>query len=202
MIGDRSMYLTNAGASSQSIRRRHPRGTTIIEILTALSIFLIIMVSMLSIFAQALVAERRALATQSALDNMRYTLEVMGRAIRQAQSTQSMSTTAACAGAPDTCFTFTHQQAAKGVVTYTYDSAAKTIQENSASTSGATVPITSSSVRVDRLRFVLNGNGPGGNGDDDGLQPTVTIAVMVSSVLNPDVKAEIQTTVSLRSPQE
>lgn len=184
--------------------RELQRGFTLVETIAAMGIFLVLMTILLGVFMNALSLERRALATQAALENARYTFEIMARAIRQAnpQPPAPIDTVFFCSSEPGTCLVFIHQNAAKGTMLYRFNSVTKKIEEWSTSTGNVWVPITNSDVVVEQLNFYVSGNGPGNNGQSDLQQPRVTIYARVSSVKNPSVVATIQTTVSVRSLQE
>ncbi len=58
---------------------------TLIEVITTITIFLLISGSITGLFLSSIAAQRRALASQMIFDNMSYALEYMSRALRMAK---------------------------------------------------------------------------------------------------------------------
>jgi len=181
--------------------KKKPAGLSILEILMSMGIFLVVMSSLLGVFGYIVKLQRQEMAMQASLENLRTTLEIMSRAIRQAKSvppdTLDIGATTPCPnGQPNnTCIRFTHVSSEKGAVVYALDNNA--IYETSASTGGNAVPITTQDVNIESLRFTLGGDDP-----EDLRQPTVTISMRIKSVANPARIYSLQTTVSLRDFQE
>jgi len=72
---------------------------TLIEILMAVSIFMIMIAAPTGFFVGSLKAQQKALASQKLLDNTSYVLEYMGRAIRMAKKELNCSSSE-----PSSCF--------------------------------------------------------------------------------------------------
>ncbi len=179
------------GVCNPSSMSRQPKAFTLLETIVSVAIFGILVVLLVGMFTNTIAIERRAIATQTALDNTRYTLEIMARAIRQAGPNSFTSLVGVC---PTTgTLTFTHPT--KGNVTYT--SSGNAIQETSNTTGGSSVSITPSSVKVTRLNFTVCGQTT-----SDKWQPTVTISMRVAAASNANAAADIEETVSVRSFQE
>ena len=191
-----------------------PSGTTLLELVVTLGIFVMLVGSLTSAFLLALANERRALATQQVLDNTRYTLELMARAIRQANPPSSISTTS-CGASP--CLKFTHPLMRE--VTYNFQTSA-IIQTTKGCSDDATnwcttpgecnpggggsktcevqaVILTAPNVDVRNLSFILTGDD-----SSDGQQPRVTIGMTIGANPNLYPSTDIQTTVAIRTPQE
>lgn len=168
--------------------KRHQKraGITLLEVVVALGIFLVLVTSIVGIFSISLLSERRALTSQSIIDNTRVAMEVMSRAIRQAKPNTLDNSTCG-----SNCLDFVHINPTKGAVSYTLNSISNAIEENGSA-------ITSSNVYVESLEFYIFGGSA-----SDSEQPRVTITVSVrqaTGFVSPTI--DLQTTVSLRTLQE
>ena len=185
------------GGRRHNLKLHWPRGQTLLELVVVLGLFITMVSAISGSFISSLAAERRALATQSVLSNARATTEVMVRAIRQADpDTISTDTTSGpCLGeTPNTCLTFTHPDLTnKGAMVYRLSSGKITESDNG----GAPFYITPSNVIVDRLYFEINGEGT-----NDTIQPRVTMTTAIRANPVGGQVLNLQTSVSLRSPQE
>ena len=169
-----------------------PQGQTLLELIVVLGIFLTMVSAIVGSFISAIAAERRAITSQEVLSNARATIETMMRAIRQADPDTITTAPAVCASSP--CLEFNHP--IKGVMQY-YLSGTQ-IYENSG---GSDFFITPDNVNVQSLGFILIGNDPI-TGTSDQIQPRVTMTVAVRANPAGGPTLSLQTTVSLRSPQE
>ena len=68
------------------------KGMTLLEMIVAISIFLVVAILSSNIFVSILKGQRNSIAQQNTQENMRYVFEVIGKEIRQAQRSD------------DTCF--------------------------------------------------------------------------------------------------
>jgi prepilin-type N-terminal cleavage/methylation domain-containing protein len=64
---------------------KNSAGYTLIEVLTTITIFLLISGSVTGLFFSSVMAQRKALASQKVFDNISFTLEYMSRALRMAK---------------------------------------------------------------------------------------------------------------------
>ena len=153
-------------------------GFTLMELLVAMAVFSSMIVAIGGIFTSVVGSQRKNIYNQEILDNARFVLENIGRAIRQSTITTPNGTSAT--------LTITHP--VKNVLTY--ELAGGSITEKS-SLDSAPVALTSNKVAVDSLIFVVAGNSM-----SDGLQPRVTIAMTIRSE---DQRAELSTSINLQT---
>jgi len=170
-------------ASKYNIRRKSDfvAGFTLVELLVAMAVFSVTVVTVSSIFVGSINAQRKNINTQEVLDNGRFILENIGRAIRQ-----SDIVTVDGSGAS---LTMIHPT--KGTIAYTL-SEANQVTEND-------VALSANSVFVERLNFVIYGNGT-----TDQIQPRVTISLSLRNILQKigsDANINLQTTVTPRNLQ-
>lgn len=160
------------------------RGFTLIELMVALSLFVIVLGISSSIFIRSLRSQRAIVSLIAVNDNSSLAVEQMAREIRTGYN---LSTNIPASDQLD----FTN---AFGLaITYKLNSATKAIERKEGT--GAFAPITGSNVRIEKLKFILNGVGGG-----DGLQSRVTIVSRVGSA-SPQLQGfftDIQTTLSPR----
>jgi type II secretory pathway pseudopilin PulG len=192
-----------------------------------LGIFAILVSSATGAFLSALNAERRTLATQQVLDNTRYTIELMTRAIRQADP-NSLRTISPAGCAAKGCLQFQHPQ--KLVVQYKFCQPTATPattpdcpQPNvlfettnvcekdptrycaaPCGSDGAcqpqTVPVSALHTVVKNASFDVLPSDPADQNDQQQPRVTATITLEGNPNLYPTV--DVQTTVSLRRLQE
>ena len=163
------------------------KGFTLIEILVAITIFSILITIVLGIFSSTLQIRQRYNQIKEIEDNARYTMELMSREIRMAQSIDAGEATSP----PDSEIDFTNSFAeaisfCRADSTGTCDSSGDYLAKNN-------TVLTSNKVKITNLTFYVNNfdlvNGP---------HPRVTISMTMSS--NDDsVSMNFQTTVSLRN---
>ncbi len=171
--------LTPKTASSS----RNEGGFTLIEMMVAVSIFIVIITISLTSILNVSNIQKKTATFRAVNDNLNFAIEKMAREIRTgsdycAQSCSSPSS-----------FNFTNSE---GVVVE-YLLANKKIEVSY--DGGDFLPMTSSEVVVEKLLFVVRGDGP------DGLQPLVTIIISGYAGEKKTIKSQlnIQTTVSQRS---
>lgn len=159
-------------------------GFTLIELIVAMAVFSTVVTIVSSIFVSTVGSQRKNVNQQEILENSRYVLEIMGRAIRQS-TVQTPNTSSSGSSS----LIITHH--VKGSVTYQLDNGQ--IKETS---SGITDALTSADVLVEKLSFIVQGKGAG-----DSTQPRVTIIISLSNV-QPGVNAnsiKLQTTITPRN---
>lgn len=151
------------------------KGLTLIELIVALTIFIIVVVAAISIFLSGVAGQRRILALQNVQDNARYALESMAKEIR-------MSSINNAEGA-SLSLNITHP--VNGTFDYSFDQTTKQLKRKGE-------PITSSNLEVTG-QFIIR------KGAD--LWPRATVVMKVKSKGGKiEEKAEInlETTVSSR----
>lgn len=152
-------------------------GFTLIEMLTAMSVFVLVAGLLSGLFFSSLNLQRRAFASRDLQDNARYILDLMSKEIR----TANPITFSQPGGA--TALSFTNDSG----VLVNYSWGGSSILRNSP------LQLTSTTINVQLLNFVLSGAGTNDN------QPRVTIILKMSSTTNPQAPSlEAQTTISTR----
>lgn len=148
-------------------------GYSLIEMLVAMSIFVIVSGLLAGLFFTSLQIQRRTFVSRDLQDNARFIFDLLSKEIRTGINfSQSSSTN----------LTFTNDRGQP----VTYNLAGNAIQRNSAT-------LTSSGITVNLLNFTLTGQG-----FNDG-QPKVSIVLKMSSVSGLNLPPlEVQTTISPR----
>jgi prepilin-type N-terminal cleavage/methylation domain-containing protein len=76
--------------SKKRITKRHKEdGFTLMEMIVAISLFVVVMLSATQIFRMIIEGQRSAIASQSIQENIRYFFEVMSKEVRMAQKNES-----------------------------------------------------------------------------------------------------------------
>ena len=173
-------------------------GFTLVELIVAVGVFAAVVVAVSTIFTSVVNSQRKNVNNEEILDNARFVLENMARAIRQScvindQGIQSKS----CIVSPDgSSSSLNVLHPTKGVVVYNLSNGHITEKSN---TDSSAINLTSDSVAVDSLTFVV-----AGNNITDNIQPRITISISMRSVnQNPgtDTNINLQTTVTPRTLQ-
>ncbi len=167
-------------------------GFTLLEVIVSLGVFSIaILISLSSIFAIS-DAQKKAVALQNALDNLRFAIEAVSKEIRTGSSFHCGSDISLvpqdCSGGSS----FTFLNAEGQTVTY-YQSASNQLLKKV----GADLPqsVTAAVVKVERLVFYVSGAPEG-----DKRQPRVTLIIegKVSPTSRTETRLQLETTVSQR----
>ncbi|MDP3784960.1 MAG: type II secretion system protein [bacterium] len=175
----------------KSAKNNFKRGFTLLEMIVSLGVFSIaILISLSSIFSIS-DAQKKAVALQNALDNLRFAIEAASKEIRTGSSFHCGSdislTPQDCGGGA----AFTFLNADGETVSYYQD------QSQLLKKVGAALPqsITAVTVKIERLVFYVSG-APSG----DGRQPRVTIVIegKVSPTSRTETTLQLETTVSQR----
>jgi len=184
------------------IKRSSHKGYTLIEILVGISVFLILIAASVEFFVSSLETQQKALLSQRLLDNVSYTLEYMGRALRMAQK----DTGNICGiGAGKNYATTTTGSGGIRFLNYRGECWEFYRSTNTASVrslivsiSGATSTLTSEFLDVVSFKIASSGWAPG-----DAFQPKVTIFLEAKMIKNkkPELQPtiKIQTTISQRN---
>ena len=192
MIGNKSKRQATPRLRSGQASDKRQGGFTLVELMVAIAVFATVVTVVSSIFVSSVGSQRKNINNQDVLDNARFVLEIMGRAIRQSCIVNAEGVSKqTCIISPDgTSQSLNIIHPTKGVVAYTLES--NQIKENGKS-------ISSSNVLVQGLNFVVKGNGSG-----DNLQPKVTISISLKNsqgAPGTESTANLQTTVTPRNLQ-
>lgn len=165
----------------QDKTHRHTRGFTLVELLVAVGLFLTLLAVLSGAFIEALRSERATLRLMAANDNASFTLEQMAREIR-------VGTDFLLTGPSELHF----QNNAGAEVAYRLNNDRV---EKRVGASGAFLPLTSNTVKVLSLRFVLSGASK-----TDEMQPRATIAMAIGAIGRDieGVATAVQTTITPR----
>jgi len=161
------------------------KGFTLVELLVSMTIFLIVMVSVIELFISGIKTQKKTLALQTLSDNTSYAVEYMSRKIRMAKK----DLTSGC----------NFESVADGIRFLNYEKEDQwfildngQIKEKQGSDSGFTA-LTSDNFQVNKLSFGLSGECQA-----DNLQPRVTIVMEIrTKEVEPQI-LNIQTTISQR----
>lgn|SRR3989344_4487552 len=152
------------------------RGFTLAELMVALGAFVILITAVTSIYLTAIEQQRRAFGRQNVLDNSRFVLEKMSRAVRESE----------IVSVGGSSLEINHPT--EGNITYTLDDGR--LEENGTA-------ITGGKVEVEGLSFI-----PTGLGSGDAVQERVTILLSIRSITeksSEEARINVQTTVTVRN---
>jgi len=174
-------------------------GYTLIEILVAVTIFIIVIIGPTGFFIASLRGQRRALSAKEIIDNSSYTLEYIGRALRMAKKDRT-------GGCITSGYNYENSDGASSVRFLNYDGYCQEfflqgtqLYEKKSTDGSATkfqnpLPVTSNNLEISLFKFQLSGQGQG-----DNLQPRATILFEIAKKGEPLSKTRIQTTISQRN---
>jgi prepilin-type N-terminal cleavage/methylation domain-containing protein len=163
-------------------------GFTLIESLTAVFVFAVIVGIIAAVFANSSNMFRRSSDLQKMQEDVAFILESMVREIRVSQL---CNTGPLCS---QQVLTIDHP--VNGVVSYSLNTASNIIERNDVA-SGTIVEMSSDEVKFTKLDFLITGLG---FVDDE--QPKATIVMSVESNNDPTTMINIQTTVTSRDVRE
>ncbi|MBI2446409.1 MAG: type II secretion system protein [Parcubacteria group bacterium] len=154
-------------------------GLTMIELIVAIGVFGLVVGMTVGIFVLSIISQRRIIALRNAEDNIRFAVEAMAREMKTGKNFSG--------GGSSVSFTN-----AKGEATvYRLNS---NIIEKSSDGGVSYSAVSGAEVIVDYLNFYLMGQAI-----SDGLEPRVTIAIGVTSIVGSQTaNLKIQTTISER----
>ncbi|MFY9493319.1 MAG: type II secretion system protein [Minisyncoccia bacterium] len=172
------------GALLANLKTESCAGFTLVELIVAIAVFAATVTIASSIFVSSVGSQRKNINQQEVLDNARFVLETMGRAIRQS-TVLTCPDQAAC-----TADTISLNHPVKGPVTYQLSNG-QILESGTA--------LSSAGVVVERLSFTILGNSL-----TDNSQPRVVISVSLkNSSPTPGVEdsIDLETTVTPRNLQ-
>jgi prepilin-type N-terminal cleavage/methylation domain-containing protein len=176
-------------------------GFTLLELVVVLGVFAVLVTTLTGAFVSTVRVERRTFASQETLSSTRYAIELMARAIRQAQpdSVAIVTTRPGCAAT--SCLTFRRPNNEEveyvhcQTVTASCPATGRLFQRVGA---GNLVPLTPAGIDVQAASFTLLGEAPA----PDTVQPRVTVSLSVAPTTPAGLTTlNVQTTISLRNAQ-
>lgn len=168
---------------------------TLVEMLVVIGIFSLVVEAIVGIFISAISVQRKILATQEVLDQISYVLDYMSRAIRMAKKDdiEIYNIQKNCLNGDKVNYeidTFSLKfRNSKNECQRFYLSNNQIWEERE----GIILPLTSQKVKVINLKFQTSGEG-----QNDFLQPSVTIFLEIEGTGKYVPKMRIQTTISQR----
>ena len=184
MIGNKSKRQATPRFRSGQASDKRQEGFTLVELVVAIAVFATVVTVVSSIFVSSVGSQRKNINNQDVLDNARYVLETMSRAVRQSTVVTGNGTGS----------TLTINHPTKGVKTYILEN--NQVKE---SVGGNVAALSSSNVSVQGLTFVVQGNG-----STDNIQPKVTLSISLKSsqgASDTESIANLQTTLTPRNLQ-
>ncbi len=176
------------------------KGTSLIELLVAATLFIIVMAAFLGLFTSAFRYQKKGLAVAEMLSSASYITEYMSRALRMAQKDQDGS----CVGSIKTNYdadggdqiTFLNDDGEGECRQFLLGGARLQVRrslDKSAANFGPAEPLTPSTIDVSDLQFTISGEE-----QDDVLQPKVTFFIELTTQETEPQTLKLQTTVSQR----
>ncbi len=164
-------------------------GTTLIEILVAISIFSVVATAVTNLFASLIKYQNEILNKAYLLNTVSFANEYMAKALRMAQK----DTTGSCITAG---YNFT-TVSGSNVKFLNYNNECQEFFLESGALKvrklGVSQALTPANINIENLMFVLSGES-----QNDNLQPKVSFVLKAKMVSNPQQNLRIQTTVSQR----
>lgn len=185
----------------KNLKKIGDKGTTIIELLVAISVFSIFITISSQLLAVALSEHQKASEKAELLNQISYALEYMNRSLRMAQKdtfgncifknsnyeNSGGNASLRFLNYEGKCMEFYRDDELQVIMVK------KSIDDNDKDNLGAPVALTSAGHSVDSLYFLLNGQSQG-----DSLQPSVSIAMKIKGRTSVAQEIQIQSTVSQR----
>ncbi len=171
------------------IGANYSRGTTLIEILVAISIFSVVATAVTNLFASLLKYQSEILNKSYLLNTISFSNEYMAKALRMAQK----DTTGDCISAG---YNFT-TVSGSNVKFLNYNNECQEFFLESGALKvrklGVSQALTPANVVIENLKFVLLGES-----QNDNFQPKVSFILKAKMVSNPQQSLKMQTTISQR----
>ncbi len=193
------------------------KGFTLIELIVVMAVFLFIVGAAMGIFISIITSQRRVLAEQQFLNQISYVEEYMSKALRAAKTAKvTESEDIECLGEEGNIYKLTHWDGAIGAHTgikfinannddnicQEFYLSGGVLYEKKGVDSLVEIPLISSNLSIQSIKFVINGVIDQTNnifpGETTSIQPKVTILlnITVPGETQPRI---IQTTVSRRT---
>ena len=177
------------------------KGYTLIEILVAISIFLVVIAAPTGFFVTSIKGQKKALASQELLDNVSFTLEYMSRAIRMAKKDKDYT----CISQIGQKLNYQETHSERGIKFLNYQGDCQEIfldeidgRLKESIEGSVPVPLTSDDLYITSFQIASDESW----GQIDNLQPRITLSFEIKRE-NPrpemEPKIKIQTTISQRN---
>lgn len=179
------------------------KGFTLIELMVALTIFLVVSLIAASIFLTAIKNQRQAFLTQNLQDNARYIIEAMGKEVRMSRIETFVAPNKAAEETNEleiTTFNVDPVAYPNGMKVYyrfRNDDDGKPVIERSEVDNNNYQPINSGQVKVEGKFYILK-NIPVPPGPAGDLQPRVTIRLLLYPANASEPKVQVQNTITSR----
>ncbi len=179
------------------------KGYTLIEILVAISIFLIVIVAPTGLFVGSFKSQRKALSTQILIDNVSYNLEYINRALRMAKKDlagnciEKGSNYENPGNSISRIRFLNYNGYCQEFLLYNERLGVKISTDEDEESLGEFLPLTSNDLKIESVKFQLFGQEQG-----DIFQPQATISLKIKGKgLSPELQPEIkiQTTITQRN---
>lgn len=186
---------------------KNQKGTSLLEMIVAISLFSIVLLTTLTVFQSAIEGQARTIATQSTQESLRYVLEMMSKEVRMAKGSL---TGGSCITTPrfkvyNTNESFTQNEGTElyfenkdsQCVTYRLLNGQIVVSRRDAITN-ITYPVTLNNITVNNLRFLIDDNVVNISGD---IQPKVTIRLSAEMEIGKEINKRpitVETTISSR----
>jgi len=186
---------------------KNKKGTSLLEMIVAISLFSIVLLTTLTVFQSAIEGQARTIATQSTQESLRYVLEMMSKEVRMAKGSL---TGGSCITTPrfkvyNTNESLTQNEGTElyfenkdsQCVTYRILNGQIVINRRDAITN-ITYPVTLNNITVNNLRFLIDDNVVNVSGD---IQPKVTIRLSAEMEIGKEINKRpitVETTISSR----
>jgi prepilin-type N-terminal cleavage/methylation domain-containing protein len=175
---------------------------TLIEVLVAITIFVIIIAGPTGFFVTSLIGQRKALTSMEIADNISYALEYVSRTLRMAKK----DTTGDCIAAGSNYENpgldvskirfLNYQELCQEFSLNSGQLGQRQSTDKTAANLGGFLPLTPDDLEIPTgsLKFQLSGETQG-----DDLQPRLTISFEIQKKGQPESKIRLQTTISQRN---
>lgn len=173
------------------------KGYTLIEILTAIAIFILMITSAMTAFVSAFRAQKRVLDTREVIDGASFVIEYMARAIRMAKKddVEIRGITKDCSGTPNDEVSYIITSSGSGIKFRNYKlnecqefflEAGRIIERKE----GINTYLTPQGLQVSNLKFFYN--------PAVSEQPRITIFLEIQKGIDEKTRISLQTSVSKR----
>lgn len=182
---------------------QNEKGISLVELVVAVSIFSLVMITASGIFINALKAQKMIVAKQNVADNLRYAMEFMVKEMRMAQAdtvnpdltfNDGAAVPATVKNGRFSKISFKNMSSSS--IVYDFDSVSNKILRNDIGGAGGAQAISSDEVLITDLKFTVNNwnltTGPAA------VAPLVTILIKAKAKSGAGGEIELQTSVSPR----
>ena len=171
-------------------------GFTLIEMLTAVSLFLVIMTISMGAILNVFDINKKSESMKTVMDNLNFSLETMSREMRFGTNYNCIGIINCPNGGTSVSFTPSDPSyLANTTIIYSFNGTEIDKQINSPGITGPIIAVTAPEINIENLKFYVRGAGPG-----SGYQPNVLIVIKGKAGLKSNTTSEfsVQTLVSQR----